>query len=237
MHQYLIFVQIFIDCFSWCYFAVLWLLLKFTRGIILHSAWKDITADILATWIVTKIWGGVCGIKGGGGEERQHRRVRKLLFPFQWLNPNHCKCPFSGEGSSFVIQVQMGSIREATPQALPVLRVTFKTSSVFSSWWWDLLFYFYFFFSFCVNRKIKITWMLSLSKSSPSCFIPPGALGNRLRLFASLNGAVILFYGSCGKAIRVKLSSTHPPTCELPPAWTSCWFGKNEGTGVCAMRF
>lgn len=45
MHQYLIFVQIFIDCFSWCYFTVLRLLLTFTGGIILHSACKDITVD------------------------------------------------------------------------------------------------------------------------------------------------------------------------------------------------
>lgn len=133
----------------------------------------------------------------------------------------------------------MASIRGATPQALPILRVTFKTSSV-SSWWWDL-FFILFFFSFCANTKIKITRMLSLSKSSPSCFIPPGALGNRLRVFSSLDDAVVLFYGSCGKAIHVKPSTTHPPVGFLQCQWVVA-LAKMKGRGfvpwgsICAFQ-
>lgn len=47
----------------------------------------------------------------------------------------------------------MGSIRGAAPQALPILCVTFKTSSV-SSWWWDL-FFILFFFPFARTQKLK----------------------------------------------------------------------------------
>lgn len=71
-------------------------------------------------------------------------------------------------------------------------------------------------FFFCVNTKIKITRMLSPSESSPSCFVPPGALGNRLTVLANLNGAVILFYGSCVPAGEARegnpcATQQHPP--------------------------
>lgn len=122
----------------------------------------------------------------------------------------------------------MGSIRAATPQALPILPMTFNTSNVFGSWWWDLLSYFFLFFPFAVNTKIKITWTLLPSKS---CFVPPGALGNRLRVFASLNDAVIVFYGSCVPAGEVREGNPcetqqHPPTHLW--AFSSCCFGKKN---------
>lgn len=71
-------------------------------------------------------------------------------------------------------------------------------------------------FFFCANTKIKITRMLSPSESSPSCFVPPGALGNRLTVLANLNGAVILFYGSCVPAGEARegnpcATQQHPP--------------------------
>lgn len=135
----------------------------------------------------------------------------------------------------------MGSIRKATPQALPFLRVTFKTSDVFSSWWWDLLF---FPFSFARTRKLK----------SLECFHRASPRHRALFLqghweidWQSLPTLMVLWFCFMeavfprerrGKAIHVQLSSTHPPTCGLSPAWASCCFGKNEGkNGVCAMRF
>lgn len=95
---------------------------------------------------------------------------------------------------------------------------------------------YFIFFSFCANTKIKITQMLSLSKSSPSCFIPPGALGNKLGVFSSLDGAVVLCFGSCGKAIHVKPSTTHPPVGSLQREHVVA-LAKMKEMGVCAVRF
>lgn len=111
----------------------------------------------------------------------------------------------------------MGSIRKETPQALPFLRVTFKTSDVFSSWWWDLLFFYYCYFSSACSRKLKSLECFHWAGPRHHTLFLQGRWEIDLESLPALMMLWLCFMEAVfprergGKAIHVQLSSTHPP--------------------------